>query len=91
MFTLNWNDPQLFWLNVTNWILFLVTLACVAIIAGAVAREAFKRFRIKFPIGVREPLDSHALHVPELGFTMADGGEKIDRSKLNPRVFRKKS
>lgn len=78
MFTLDWNDPQTFWLNVTNVVLALVTLASVVIIAFGVGQELLGRLRRRIPILRREP-DTHALRVPELGLTMADGGEPIDK------------
>ena len=89
MFTLNWNDPQVYWLNVTNWILLLVTVVCVVILAAAVAREVLRRVRSRMPIGVREPLDAHVAAYPDLGFTMADGGERVEPDNRKPRSFRR--
>ena len=67
----DWSDPNTFWLNVTDIVLGLVTLACVAIVGTAVLREVFSR------LAKRVRADSHALAVPELGLTMADGGEPV--------------
>jgi hypothetical protein len=64
-------DPTTFWLNFTNIVLGAVTLICVAVVARVVYREvAFMRKRRKVDA------DDHAFMIPELGFTMADGGER---------------
>ena len=76
MFNLNWSDPEIRWLVVTNWTLFAVTIICLAVVGYGVAVEVLKR--------VREPrtVDDHAVLVPDLGLTMADGGEKAkDRNR----------
>jgi hypothetical protein len=88
MFTLDWNDPRTFWLNVTNVVLILVTLICIAVVAYGVMRELWLRFRQRMPILVRESGDAHALHMPELGLTMADGGEPIPPSPKRARSKR---
>ena len=67
----DWSDPNTFWLNITDIVLGLVTLACVLIVGTAIAREVLAR------VANRARADSHALAVPELGLTMADGGEPI--------------
>jgi hypothetical protein len=70
------NGSETFWLNFTNIALGLVTLVCmIAIVAGAV-RELGHRFAHH-----RKLADDHAFHTPELGVTMADGGERVDRKK----------
>ena len=86
MFTLDWTDPRTFWLNVTNVVLIAVTLICVAVVAYGVMRELWARLRHRMPIVVRDTGDVHALHMPELGLTMADGGEPLPRAgKRAPR------
>ena len=69
----NWSDPNTYWLNVTDIVLGIVTLACVFIVAMAVAREGLARLAQRVPAH-----DPHTLALPELGLTMADGGEPID-------------
>ena len=74
------DGPDVFWLNFTNIALGLVTLACVIAIAGGVARELLlRRERRAAALG-----DDHAFATPELGVTMADGGERIDEPSPAP-------
>ena len=67
------DGPDTFWLNFMNFALGLVTLFCILAIAGGVVYEMRAR------LARRKPADDHAFHTPELGVTMADGGERIDR------------
>jgi hypothetical protein len=66
------DGPDTFWLDFTNIALGLVTLACVLAIVAGVASELRLRLRS------RATEDDHAFATPELGVTMADGGERID-------------
>jgi hypothetical protein len=68
----DWSDPNTFWLNITDIALGAVTLACLAVVVYAALREAFARVKLR--------QDSHAFAVPELGMTMADGGEPVNPS-----------
>jgi len=68
----DWTDPNTFWLNMTDIVLGVVCLACVAFVGQAIFRELYAR------VAARVPQDSHSLALPELGLTMADGGEPID-------------
>lgn len=74
MFGLDWNDPQTLWLNLTNVGLGLVTLICVVAVAYNVVDELWVRRH------ATQTNDTHAMHVPELGWTMADGGEPLGKS-----------
>jgi hypothetical protein len=67
----DWSDPNTFWLNITDIVLGAVTLACVAFVVQAALREILARL-------ARRQEDPHALALPELGLTMADGGTPID-------------
>ena len=70
----DWTDPQTFWLNVTNALLGLVTLAAFVTVVGVAAYDLLMRWlKQEEDESATEP---HALHVPALGLTMADGGEK---------------
>jgi hypothetical protein len=73
-----------YWLMVTNLALALVVLGSALIVWGAVVWEFLKTKAVKAPArsSVDEELsallreESHHILVPELGLTMADGGEK---------------
>ena len=69
----NSSDPAMLWLSTINLVLGLVCLVCVAVIGYGVLREIGTRLRLKVPLVGREL--THAFHVPDLGYTMADGGE----------------
>ena len=72
------NYDQVFWLNVTNVVLGLVTLACVLVIGFAAMREIRQRVRGK----ERVEIDDHSFVVNGLGITMADGGKKTDDDEM---------
>ena len=74
MFDLNWSDPDVRWLVITNWTLFAVTMICVGVVLYGIAIEVLKRVR-------QHAHDDHTVMVPELGLTMADGGEKTSKKK----------
>ena len=63
-----------FWLDFTNIALGLVTLVCVLAVVAGVVRELGHRL-----VGRKRLADDHAFETPDLGVTMADGGERIDR------------
>ena len=70
----NFNDPNTIWLNVTNFVLGLVTLICCVAVGRGVYLDVRERLRKRAPA----TLDDHAFLIPELGITMADGGERLD-------------
>jgi hypothetical protein len=72
------NYDQVFWLNVTNVVLGLVTLACVLVIGFAAMREIRQRVRGK----ERVEIDDHSFVINGLGITMADGGKKTDDDEM---------
>ena len=75
----NWSDPNTFWLNITDIALGIVTLASLAFVAQAAFREVYARLANRVSVRLHE--DSHAFTLPELGLTMADGGEPINTPK----------
>jgi hypothetical protein len=79
----DWSDPNTLWLNVTDIALGIVTLACLAFVAQAAFREVYARLANRVSARLHE--DSHALALPELGLTMADGGEPINTPKSDHR------
>jgi hypothetical protein len=79
---LNWSDPDSTWLNITNIVLGVVVALCAAVMLGGIAHEfisrARKRRRIDAELDrdMRLLNDDHAFDSPNLGITLADGGEK---------------
>lgn len=71
-------DSEILWFNLTNVGLGLATLAAIAVLAWAVVRELAERAKSR--VATRD-LDPHAAFIPELGLTMADGGEKVDEDE----------
>ena len=86
MLAINWNDPETYWLNITNIWLGVVVLICLIVVAFSVVQEFRARSRKR---ATERDLDrevkdlvanytaAHALDVPGLGLTMADGGEPL--------------
>ncbi len=80
------------WLNITNFALGLVTVIAVLLVFFAVGWDLLLR-KVRAPKPDWSTVDadlramlhagSHSLSVPELGLTMADGGERIEPSKPN--------
>jgi hypothetical protein len=66
-------DPETLWVNVANIVLGLTTILCIGAVAWGVASELLARARRSW----RLASDDHAYSVPQLGLTMADGGEKL--------------
>ncbi len=84
MFGIDWGDQQTLWLNLTNLALGIVTLLAVLVLAGGVAQEVFARRRKAHEMQTMDDEVRHLLHVPELGFTMADGGEPMPAPRSDP-------
>jgi hypothetical protein len=82
MFHVNWSDPQTLWLNITNLWLGIVTVLALGIVFVAIGQEWLARRRRAREAEGLDAEMSHMLQVPELGMTMADGGEpKGDRPR----------
>jgi len=87
-----------FWLNLTNIALGVIVVLAVLIVAYGLVWEFVIRHRKHS--GVHE-LDremkhlqeefSHTLRVPELGLTMADGGERVKATPAKPPEPKKPS
>jgi hypothetical protein len=65
-----------FWLDFVNIALGLVTLLCLLAVLVGVGYELVYRLH-----GRTEPQDDRLLSTPELGRTMTDGGERLDRTR----------
>lgn len=72
---IGWITDETFWLNVTNAGLGIVTLAALLTVVGAVTGDLLHRVRHGTESSVSA--DPHTYHLPDLGTTMADGGEKV--------------
>ena len=70
------DGPDTFWLDFTNIALGLVTLLCLVVVVIGVVRELGHRYARG-----KKLADDHAFDTPELGLTMADGGERMDEKK----------
>ena len=66
------------WLNGTNAILGLVTLVCVLVVAFGLFQTVMEKIRARVASRSHVVYDDHAFAMPELGLTMADGGERTD-------------
>lgn len=76
----DFSNPETMWLNTTNLVLGAVTLVCVLAFAGVLVKELLQRARKH---AASPAFDDHAFVYPDLGITMADGGEKIDEMKIH--------
>jgi hypothetical protein len=73
-------DPNTFWLNVTNVALGIGALVCCIIVGYGVVQEIRKRTS-EYKIN-HVKTDDQRLFLTNLGITMADGGERIDKEQL---------
>jgi hypothetical protein len=83
------------WLNITNLGLGIVTLIALLVVFFAVGWDLLVRKVSRTPDLDLRHIDadlkallqgSHSFSVPELGLTMADGGERIGASKDKPAM-----
>lgn len=58
------------WLNFTNFALGIVVLLSAIVIGYVFATELYNKFKLRHS-------NAHALYIPDIGLTMADGGEEI--------------
>jgi hypothetical protein len=83
------SDPATYWLTATNIALGVVTLICCAAVAVGIFQElAAKRKRSSTMSRLDHEVadlvasyDGHAFHVPNLGLTMADGGDPVGKKE----------
>jgi hypothetical protein len=72
----DFSDPR-GWQNITNMLLLAVALVAAAYVAiGAYKQARSKSRKIAGSFGHEDP---HTLVLPDLGITMADGGEKLEK------------
>jgi hypothetical protein len=80
----NFSDPETFWLNVTNLGLGVVTFICCVVLGAGVLKEVVVRLKARVRVAAEQ--DDHAFVMPQLGLTMADGGEREDKPKLEEQI-----
>lgn len=83
MFGIDWGNPQTLWLNLTNLALGIVTLLGLLVVAGGIAQEVLAKRRKARELAGMDDEMRHMLNVPELGLTMADGGEPISSPRTS--------
>ncbi len=72
----DFNDPNTFWLNVTNIALGVITVICCVAVGRGLYQEVVVRLKKRATVSA----DDHAFSIPGLGITMADGGERLDKN-----------
>ena len=85
------SDPSTYWLNFMNIGLGAVVVICCAAVAFGVVQELAARRKKRASISALDrevsdlllTYDGHVFDVPDLGVTMADGGEPVE--KKDPR------
>jgi hypothetical protein len=80
------NDPSTYWLTITNIGLGVVTVLCFLAVAFGVVQELAARRKKKAAEAEAAGLapsfsDGHAFGLPQLGLTMADGGEPVAKKE----------
>ena len=84
------SDPSTYWLTFTNAALGVVVLiCCVAVAVGVIQELAAKRKRAHALSRIDRDVadlvasfhDGHSFQLPELGMTMADGGEPLKKKE----------
>jgi hypothetical protein len=76
-------DPKTFWLTVTNIALGVVTGICILFLGKSLFQEIVQRVRAEKRATTK--VDEYSYMVPELGLTMADGGERLDKDRWSLR------
>ena len=84
------NDPSTYWLTFTNIALGVVTLVCCVAVGIGIVQEIVARRRKAAVINgldrevadlVSTYDDGHIFQLPDLGVTMADGGEETGKKE----------
>jgi hypothetical protein len=84
------NDPSTYWLTFTNIALGVVTLVCCGAVALGIIQEIVARRRKAAAMsGIDREVadlvstynDGHVFQLPNLGVTMADGGEQTGKKE----------
>jgi len=85
------NEDWVFWLVLTNIAMVVVVLLVASVLAYTVISEVLSRRKRPHGETLNEEMNTsvrdeftHRLPVPELGMTMADGGERANPSLKQP-------
>jgi len=87
-------SQEVAWLNAVNIALGVVVAICLGVLVLGVLRDLQLRARNRVAVSkgldreMREMMgtaDDHAFAVPNLGLTMADGGERVDKRTKKSR------
>lgn len=71
-----WLRSETFWLDLTNIGLGVVTLVCLLAVGFGIVKDLLPKVLSRL---ARK--DDHAVFTPELGLTMADGGQPVGRKR----------
>jgi len=74
----DFSDPRS-WQEITNFLLVAVALVAAVYIGIGVYRQSHARTKKAFR--AHPEVDTHTMILPDLGITMADGGDKIEDKK----------
>jgi hypothetical protein len=82
----NWitRDPDTMWLTITNIVLGLCVLVAVAVAGIAIGRDVMAKIRERARNRELFVYDAHSMMLPDLGLTMADGGEPLPHTDPKP-------
>jgi hypothetical protein len=84
------SDPSTYWLTLTNVALGIVVLICCLAVGIGVFQELAARHKKRVESAeldrevadlIASFQDGHVFHSPELGITMADGGEEFKKKE----------
>jgi hypothetical protein len=71
------SDPDTMWLNITNAGLGLCVVICVAVAVIGISKDLMAKARERVRDRSVFVYDPHSMMMPDLGLTMADGGEPV--------------
>jgi hypothetical protein len=77
-------ESELLWLNIINISLGVVVFICAAVMIASITAEVVARRRRRLAYTAEIERDAHAFFTPELGMTMADGGEPVKPARKGP-------
>ncbi len=84
---LDWtvSDPDTLWLNLTNIGLGVCVLICVGVAVAGIGRDIYAKMQARAAKRDVFVYESHSMMLPDLGLTMADGGEPVNDDEPKPK------